>query len=128
MSRWTYSDEQRAKITWPGPEENPYAPLPKMHLLAYEMPEKLREVVLNNFSEFSLTEFVRTERVDDTPRFIHEQEVQKWLDLLRGQDIASLWANVASQERPLLPYEDASLLEALQHSVWYLPSVEHVSR
>jgi hypothetical protein len=77
VSRWTYSDKQRAKITWPGPEENPYAPLPKMHLLAYEMPEKLREVALNNFSEFSLTEFVRTERVDDTPRFIHEQEVQK---------------------------------------------------
>ena len=45
-------------------------------LLAYEMPDKLRQVALNNMSEFSLTEFFRTERrLDDTPYFIHEVEV-----------------------------------------------------
>lgn len=122
---WTYSDEQRAKTTWPGPAANPYQALPKMHLLAYEMPDKLREVALNNQSEFSLTEFFRTEkRLDDTPHFIHETEVQKWLDLLRGQDISGLWANVSSQNRPPLPYEDTNLLRALQHTIWYLPNVD----
>ena len=39
---------------------NPYASLPQMNLLAYEMPEALKEVALNNLSEFSLTEFFRT--------------------------------------------------------------------
>lgn len=120
---WTYSDEQRAKEEWSSPEPNPYAVLPRMHLLAYEMPEKLREVAINNASEFSLTEFFATHKKDGRDVFVHEREVQKWLDLLRGQDISGLWANVANNHRPPLPYEDTNLLKALQHTVWYLPSV-----
>jgi len=122
---WTYSDEQRAKADWAGPADNLYAALPKMHLLAYEMPDKLREVAINNQSEFSLTEFFRTERdLADSPRFLHETEVQKWLDLLRGQDITGLWASVSSHNRPPLPYEDLNLLRALQHTIWYLPNID----
>ncbi len=122
---WTYGDEQAAKRDWQGPARNPYTALPKMYLLAYEMPEKLREVALNNMSEFSLTEFFRTERSADEPaRFMHELEVQKWLDLLRGQDITGLWASVSTRNPPPLPYEDTNLLAALQHTVWYLPSVD----
>jgi hypothetical protein len=41
---WTYSDEQRAKRDWNG-AANPYLSLPKMHLLAYEMPEALKEAL-----------------------------------------------------------------------------------
>ncbi len=122
---WTYSDEQREKTTWVGPDENPYAALPQMLLLAYEMPDQLREAALSNNSEFSLTEFFRTERdLLATPKFIHEQEVQKWLDVLRGQDITGLWASVSNLNRPPLPFEDTNLLRALQHTVWYLPSVD----
>jgi len=122
---WTYSDEQRAKAEWAGPGANPYAALPEMRLLTYDMPEKLREVALNNSSEFSLTEFFRTEkRLDGTPQFIHDAQVQKWLNLLRGQDITGLWSSVSNQNRPPLPYEDTNLLRALQHTIWYLPSVD----
>ncbi len=46
------------------------------------------------------------------------------MDLLRGQDIGGLWANVSSQNRPPLPYEDTNLLRALQHTIWYLPNVD----
>ena len=120
---WTYSDEQRAKDAWDAGEPNPYSVLPRMHLLAYEMPEKLREVAINNASEFSLTQFFATEKRGDKHVFVHEREVQKWLDLLRGQDITGLWANVANNQRPPLPYEDTNLLKALQHTVWYLPNV-----
>lgn len=119
---WTYSDEQRAKRSWKG-AGNPYASLPQMHLLAYEMPDRLREVALNNLSEFSLTEFFRTQATDDGPRFIHEHEVQQWLDLLRGQDLSDLWAAVSVSRRPPMPYSDPNLLTALQHTVWYLPGV-----
>ena len=121
---WTYSDEQRAKKSWTGPGANPYAALPKMHLLAYEMPEPLKEVALNNMSEFSLTEFFRIEKDTKPPKFIHEIEVQKWIDLLRGQDLTQLWSSVSSSNRPPLPFEDVDLLTALQHTVWYLPSVD----
>ena len=125
VANWTYSDEQREKAAWKGkPEDNPYAALPKMHLLAYEMPEALKEVARNNAAEFSLTEFFRTRKKDGVPRFIHENEVQKWLDLLRGQDISGLWSSVSNQARPPLPYEDTNLLRALQHTIWYLPSVD----
>jgi len=122
---WTYSDEQRAKSSWPKGQANPYASLPQMVLLAYEMPEALKEVALNNFYEFSLTEFFRTQKDDGgTPKFIHEGDVQRWLDLLRGQDITGLWASVSNIHRPPLPFEDVNLLRALQHTVWYLPSVD----
>lgn len=121
---WTYADEQRTKSNWPENEQNPYASLPTMHLFAYQMPEKLKQVALNNASQFSLTEFFRTQKEDGAPKFIHEHEVQKWLDLLRGQDINELWSSVSNKVRPPLPYEDSSLLVALQHTIWYLPSVD----
>ncbi|MHB1841556.1 MAG: GIY-YIG nuclease family protein [Sulfobacillus sp.] len=121
---WTYSDEQRAKENWTGPAANPYQALPQMHLLVYEMPEALKEVALNNMSEFSLTEFFRVEKDSKPPKFVHETEVQKWVDLLRGQDLTDLWASVSSTNRPPLPFEDVNLLTALQHTVWYLPSVD----
>ncbi len=122
---WTYSDEQGAKKNWAGPGTNPYQGLPKMHLLAYEMPPKLREVAINNQSQFSLTEFFRTERDDENvPRFLHEGSVQKFLDVLRGQDLTGLWSNVANLKAPPLPYEDPGLLRALQHTIWCLPGVD----
>jgi len=121
---WTYSDEQRAKKVWTR-GANPYASLPRMNLLAYEMPETLKEVALNNLSEFSLTEFFRTNRNDDhKPVFVHENEVQKWLDLLRGQDLSDLWAAVSANNAPPMPFADVNLLTALQHTVWYLPGVD----
>ncbi len=120
---WTYSDEQRAKREWVGPH-NPYAALPQMHLLAYEMPEALKEVALSNLSEFSLSEFFRTEKHDGgSPTFIHENEVQQWLDLLRGQDLSNLWSAVSAAHRPPMPFSDVNLLTSLQHTVWYLPGV-----
>jgi len=121
---WTYSDEQRAKKAWKA-ADNPYASLPQMHLLAYEMPDALKEVALNNLSEFSLTEFFRTTKKDvENPAFVHNDEVQRWLDLLRGQDLSDLWAAVSSSNRPPMPYADVNLLTALQHTVWYLPGVD----
>ena len=121
---WTYSDEQRAKKAWRD-GANPYAALPKMHLLAYEMPDALKEVARNNLSEFSLTEFFRTKKSDDgKPTFIHADEVQKWLDLLRGQDLSDLWAAVSANNRPPMPFSDVNLLTSLQHTVWYLPGID----
>ena len=121
---WTYSDEQRAKADWKGKGDSPYAALPKMHLMVYEMPDELRAKALNNQSEFSLTEFFKAKKdADGNLKFVHEKDVQRWLDLMRGQDIAELWASVSSQHRPPLPYEDTNLLRALQHTVWYLPGV-----
>ena len=122
---WTYSDEQRAKTTWKGPGPNPYQSLPTMHLLAYEMPDSLREVAINSSAEFSLTEFFKTEKAEGgVPVFRHEREVQKWLDLLRGQELSSMWSALSSSTPPPMPFEDKNLLAALQHTIWYLPNID----
>ena len=54
---WTYSDEQRAKDDWEA-EENPYACLPRMVLMTYQLPDAIREIAMQG--EFGR---VRPERV-----------------------------------------------------------------
>ena len=45
ICNWTYSDEQRAKRDWEGPN-NPYAALPRMVLLTYQLPDAIREIAM----------------------------------------------------------------------------------
>ncbi|GIW01254.1 MAG: hypothetical protein KatS3mg058_2657 [Roseiflexus sp.] len=56
---WTYSDEQKAKAEWDdskGP--NPYAALPRMVLMTYQLPDAIREVAMQGeFNEFDLNVF-----------------------------------------------------------------------
>ena len=62
---WTYSDEQAAKEKWNNehPKEyNPYAALPKMVMLTYQMPDSIREIASQGeFDEFDLNEFFAAE-------------------------------------------------------------------
>ena len=56
---WTYSDEQAAKEAWQG-EHNPYAQLPKMVMLTYQLPDSISEIASRGeFDEFDLNEFFR---------------------------------------------------------------------
>ncbi|MGN1247018.1 MAG: restriction endonuclease, partial [Paludibacteraceae bacterium] len=119
---WTYSDEQEAKEHW-DPEQgpNPYLALPQMVMMTYQLPDKIREIAeQGEFNEFDLNEFFRAE--GDT--FVHEEYVQKWLDLIHG----SYTENVVSDlklagEKPPMPFTDARLLDYLHHTYWFLPSV-----
>lgn len=127
---WTYADEQEAKRSWQGnPETNPYLSLPQMSLLTYKMPDDIRSFVEEtNENEFDLNEFFKAEKAPhDSPkkyRFIHEADVQKWLNLIRGQHLPyDPRISGASKNRPPIPYEDIRLLGALRHTLWYLPSV-----
>ena len=119
---WTYSDEQRAKENWDDSQgKNPYLSLPKMVMLTYQLPEKIREIAeQGEFCEFDLNEFFRAE--DDI--FINEDYVQKWVDLIHG----AYAENVVSElklagEKPPMPFSDARLLDYLRHTFWFLPSV-----
>ena len=117
---WTYSDEQAAKEAWKG-ENNPYAQLPKMVMLTYQMPESISEIASQGeFDEFDLNEFFRAE--DDY--FIHEEYVQKWLDLIRGSYTENIITELKQgKEKPPMPFSDSRLLSYLQHTYWFLPSV-----
>ena len=117
---WTYSDEQAAKEAWKG-ENNPYAQLPKMVMLTYQMPESISVIASQGeFDEFDLNEFFRAE--DDA--FIHEEYVQKWLDLIRGSYTENIITELKQgKEKPPMPFSDSRLLSYLQHTYWFLPSV-----
>ena len=117
---WTYSDEQAAKEEWKG-EDNPYAQLPKMVMLTYQMPESISEIASQGeFDEFDLNEFFRAE--DDA--FVHEEYVQKWLDLIRGSYAENIVTELKQgKEKPPMPFSDSRLLSYLQHTYWFLPSV-----
>jgi hypothetical protein len=127
---WSYTDEQRAKQEWSGPPEtNPYLELPKMVMLTYQLPDSVRQVALKGEdSDFNLNEFFRAEKNPDdrhaTPKFAHENEVQRWLSLIRGQYLEAGVALPEGGEEPPWPYAESDLLNYMNHTFWYLPSVD----
>ncbi len=121
---WTYSDEQRAKRDWQGPD-NPYAALPRMVLMSYQLPDAIREIAMQGeFNEFDLNVFFSAEGTGVMARFAYEDEVQKWLDLIRGAFTPTSVDNLKlGAQKPPMPFSDARLLGVLSHSFWFLPSV-----
>jgi len=122
---WTYSDEQRAKRDWKGPGPNPYAQLPRLVLMTYTLPDEIRQVAeLGEFNEFDLNEFFRAEGEGEAARFVHEDEVQKWLDLIRGAYKGATVDDLKlGKDKPPLPFSDARLMGVLNHTFWFLPNV-----
>ena len=121
---WTYSDEQRAKEQWEG-DDNPYASLPRMVMLTYQLPDAIREIAMQGeFDEFDLNAFFSADGEGDEAHFKYKNEVQSWLDLIRGsyEDTAVDDLRLG-RERPPMPFSDARLLSLLSHTFWYLPSV-----
>lgn len=124
---WTYTDEQRAKAAYtaahPG-EWNPYGALPEMRLLTYQMPDRLIAVANEGeFDEFDLNEFFDAEGHGPEAVFTHKDDVQKWLDIIRGADLPTQVDSMRMGTRPPFPYSDARLLPYLQHSFWFLPNI-----
>ncbi len=121
---WTYSDEQRAKESWQGPD-NPYASLPRMVMLTYQLPDSIREIAMKGeFNEFDLNVFFAAYGDGFTAKFQYEDEVQKWLDLIRGSYAETSIDNLKmGAQKPPMPFSDARLLSVLCHTFWFLPSV-----
>ena len=122
---WTYSDEQRAKTEWKG-SDNPYLALPRMVMLTYKMPDEIQEVAKQGeFDEFDLNVFFAAEGKGENARFKYENEVQKWLDLIRGSYLPASVdeLKLGQDKRPPMPFSDTRLLNVLSHTLWFLPNV-----
>ena len=122
---WTYSDEQRAKAEWKG-RGNPYLALPRMVMLTYRMPDEIQEVAKQGeFDEFDLNLFFAAEGKGEDARFKYENEVQKWLDLIRGSYLPASIDDLklGQDKRPPMPFSDTRLLNVLSHTLWFLPNV-----
>ena len=114
---WTYEDEQAARQQWTDAvEENPYAPLPTLNLLTYQISrmitDRLAEGVAVDEDDanidftFNLNEFFATK---DNGYFEHEPEVVKFLDCL------------ATNEK--YPFSTPVLRDEIRHSFWLLNRV-----
>lgn len=124
---WTYTDEQRAKAAFAAahPDQwNPYGSLPQMRLLTYQMPDELLAIAsAGEFDEFDLNEFFAATGIGSKAQFKHKSDVQKWLDIIRGQYAPGAVDSLKTGTRPPFPYSDVRLLPYLQHSFWFLPNV-----
>ena len=127
---WTYTDEQRAKEQFPAKnpgERNPYAALPQMNLLIYQLPENLRAVALGgNRNEFDLNTFFAATGNGNSASFTHKDQVQAWLDWLRGQDVDAVLRVLDAGTAKPFPYADTHVLPYMNHSAWFLPTVASV--
>ncbi len=121
---WTYSDEQKAKENW-SDNPNPYASLPRMVMLTYQLPDSIREIAMKGeFNEFDLNIFFSANGIGATAKFDYESEVQKWLDLIRGSFSETTIDNLKlGAKKPPFPFSHAPLLNVLSHTFWFLPSV-----
>lgn len=125
---WTYTDEQRAKRDWPasnGSEPNPYASLPRMVLMTYQVPDSIAQIAKEGeFDEFDLNTFFDAKGKGHSAKFTHQEDVQKWLDLIRGAYKNSAYDDLKlGREKPPMPFSHAELLPLLTHTFWFLPSV-----
>ena len=121
---WTYSDEQRSKQAWKG-KDNPYTSLPRMVLLTYQVPDSIREIAMQGeFNEFDLNVFFSADGIKERAKFKYQDEVQKWLDLIRGAFLETTIDNLKlGAKKPPMPFSDVRLLNVLSHTLWFLPSV-----
>lgn len=116
---WSYSDEQEAKESWDGEDENPYEPLPKLSMFTYQLSGMIRERIEKglDLSEeegtvdyaFDLNEFFATDEKGD---LIHEEEIKKFLHALTTQE--------------KYPFSTPELRQELSHTMWYLNRVASV--
>ncbi len=122
---WSYIDEQMAKNNWKSSKLNPYLELPQMVLLTYDIPNEIRNIAMDtNLNEFNISEFFRAEKNSNgEDEFVHKNEVQKWLDFIRGDYLLGNLKPGSGNERPVLPFYDTVIKSNLNHTLWMLPRV-----
>jgi superfamily II DNA or RNA helicase len=120
---WDYVMEQYEKLHWdenhPG-TPNPYAELPALAMFTYEIDKFSNHIgnlgVFNDQLDgaFKFHEFFRVEKDsdgNDTPHFVHQEMVNKFLDLLVNDKLNTRF-----------PYATEKYRSYNKHSLWLLPN------
>lgn len=122
---WTYSDEQESKLKWRG-KDNPYKSLPRMILMTYQLPKSITKIIekKGEFDEFDLNHFFLAKGLNQNAYFEYEDEVQKWLEFIRGSLKENEYDDLKKGKKiPLFPFKYNKLKSNLNHTLWFLPSV-----
>ena len=96
-----------------------------MVLMTYRLPDSIRQIAEGGeFNEFDLNVFFSAKGTDKDAKFVYEDYVQKWLDLIRGAYLETAVDELKlGAQRPPMPFSDARLLNVLSHTIWFLPNV-----
>ena len=94
-------------------------------MMTYQIPDEIKNVASKGeFDEFDLNTFFSTEGKNKEAVFKYEDEVQKWLNLIRGQLSGNIESDLKQgKKKPPMPFSDTRLLGILQHTFWFLPNV-----
>ena len=109
---WDYVMEQKAKQAWAvdNPyEPNPYASLPAINIYTYDLGNLMSEYIEDE-KAFNFREFFRTK---DDGTFVHEKDVDRFLDLLCKDDKESLY-----------PYSNDEFRRIFRHTLWLVPGIK----
>ena len=109
---WDYVMEQKAKLAWAvdNPyEPNPYASLPAINIYTYDLGNLMSEYIEDE-KAFNFREFFRTK---DDGTFVHDKDVDRFLDLLCKDDKESLY-----------PYSNDEFRRIFRHTLWLVPGVK----
>ncbi len=124
---WDYVMEQRAKAEWDlnhFGDPNPYAGLPRLNIFTFDLGKALAGFEDIEDSAFNFKEFFRTWTGDPDRdhrampegmegRFIHEEHVQAFLDLIVKYDPGSNY-----------PYSTVEFRNSFRHTLWMVPGVK----
>jgi hypothetical protein len=126
---WTYPDEQAAKEAWDtdsakDPEHNPYRELPQMQMYTYALAEVASVAIDQNADGlFDLSGFFAAKKVGGEYQFDDPKRVGEFLNMLRGRLTQSSTEKLLNNFKPPFPYSDDRFVDAVEHSVWFLPTV-----
>ncbi len=111
---WDYVMEQRSKAKWEEThfgDSNPYADLPEMKMYTYDLGRLIKGDFIDvGDKAFNFAEFFRT---DDSGSFVHEKDVNDFLNLLTKQDKDSLY-----------PFSCKEYINLFHHTLWMVPGVK----
>ncbi len=125
---WDYVMEQSSKANWDichRLDSNPYENLPMLYIYTYDLAQEIRGFIETEDKSFNFKEFFRvwTGKAkqdgkvlnDDSliGRFVHEDEVKSFLNLLVNKDANSNY-----------PYSCEVYRDYFRHSLWILPGVK----
>ena len=108
---WDYVMEQRAKQEWDQTHDgdtNPYAGLPRLNIYTYDLSLELKHYQDGDHA-FNFTEFFRVEGIGDNEHFRHDDDIDRFLNLL-----------TSAKDYPFSRQEWRGYF---RHSLWTLPSV-----
>ena len=126
---WDYVMEQKKKAEWDAEhygDHNPYADLPQMHIYTYDLGEKLKKYVSDEYDTkaFNFREFFRVWSRGPHGRreipqgavegnFVHEADVRSFLDLMAKDDKDSIY-----------PFSTDAYRNMFRHTLWMVPGVK----